>query len=59
MNKFFLVLLAAAALGFGGCASDGIEADQPDQRGPAPYSPDPMGHIPVYENNNPQHGPTT
>lgn len=57
MNKFFLVLLVAASFAFGGCASDNIDVDRREERGPAPYSPDPMSHVPVYENNNPLRGP--
>jgi hypothetical protein len=58
MNKLFLALLATAALGWGGCASD-TEYEDPDPRGPAPYSPDPMSHVPRYENNDPLQGPTS
>jgi outer membrane lipoprotein SlyB len=47
--KIFLVLVASvAALALGGCADQSLISDEEYKavKGPAPNSPDPMGHIP-------------
>jgi hypothetical protein len=56
MKRSLLLLMATAALLAAGCADYG-EPD-PEERGPAPYSPDPTGHIPSSQNlrgDNPNH----
>jgi hypothetical protein len=48
--KFTIILAAiCGALVLGGCADQSLLTDEEiyKLKGPAPYSPDPMGHIPV------------
>ncbi len=53
MQKSLALLLLVAGLVLGGCAS-GLEVEDASDRGPAPHAPDPMGHVPVYQENNDQ-----
>ncbi len=45
MKPVLFVIASMAALFFGGCADD-LSPESVD-RAPAPYAPDPMGHIPA------------
>jgi hypothetical protein len=50
MKPAFLILSAVAAISLGGCADD-LTPEVKD-RPPAPYSPDPMSHIPQQADPN-------
>jgi len=49
MKIFILLAAFVVALVFGGCADQSLVSDEDYKamKGPAPFSPDPMQHIPV------------
>ena len=49
MKIFILLAASVVTLVFGGCADQSLVSDEDYKamKGPAPFSPDPMQHIPV------------
>jgi hypothetical protein len=55
MKKIGLLFLLCGVLWLTGCSDQSLLTDEEYKsiKGPAPYSPDPMQHIPVSQNERP------